>query len=354
MIIHQMLPNFSYGDAIGDDTLALQRIFRALGHESDIYAGVIHSYLVDNATHWKRHKAVSHADNLLVYHFSVGSEIAEYLLQIPDRLVLVFHNITPPRWFFGVSPHMVELAVDGYEQLKLLRDRTEVAWADSEYNASILRELGYERVEVLPIIIDFSRLELTPNAVFARQWRSSQTTWFFAGRVSPNKCHEDIIRGFKVYKEAVNPHSRLILTGDVLNCARYANGMIQLVRDLHIPDVFFTGMIDDDELAAMFKMADVFVCMSEHEGFCVPLLEAMHYDVPVVAYDAGAVGSTLGGSGVLLKDKHPVNLAGIVDQILTDENLRVRIVNNQRRRLLAYQSADYQAQVAALLAGLKR
>jgi L-malate glycosyltransferase len=345
MIVHQILPNFSYGDAIGDDTLALQRIFRDLGHESEIYAGVIHPYLVGKASHWKWHRRVSNARNLLVYHFSVGSEIAEYLLDAPDRLALIFHNITPPHWFFGVSPHMTELASEGVEQLAMLKDKTEAAWADSEFNASILREIGYRNVSVLPIIFDFRRLMVRPDPIFVRQHASKQTTWLFTGRVTPNKCHQDIIRAFSVYKKCINPHSRLFLVGDVRNCWRYSDAMIDLVKTLGVPDVLFTGMIDDDQLAAAFRMSDLFICMSEHEGYCVPLLEAMHFDLPVIAFDAGAVSGTMRNAGILLRQKDPVVIAELAHTVLTDTALRAAVIERQRERLKQLEKMDFKALV---------
>ncbi|MBN1354938.1 glycosyltransferase [bacterium] len=351
MNVHQMLPNFSAGDAIGDDTLALQRILRGMGHASDIYAGVIHPYLVDRAYHWKKYP--EHPDNLLIYHFSVGSEIADYIVRIPDRLVLVFHNITPARWFFGFSPHMTELAAEGLAQLKMLKDRTTAVWADSDYNGKILQDLGFENIHVLPVILDFNRLDLDPNPVVGTQFDSSQVTWFFAGRVSPNKCHEDIIKAFSVYRNHINQHSRLLLVGDVRNCHRYADSLNELVKRLGIPDVIFTGMIDDDEWVSLFRMADVFVCMSEHEGFCVPLLEAMYFDVPVIAYDAGAVAGTLGGSGVLVRTKDPLVIAETADLLIRDRQFRDRILQGQRRRLKEYRESDYFSAVARLLGIIK-
>ncbi len=352
MKIHQLLPNFSYGDAIGDDTLAMRKILRELGHESEIFAGVIHPKLVDDAMHWKRYTEFSHPDNILIYHFSVGSEIIETLMTLPDRLIIIFHNITPPHWFFGISPHMTELAHEGMEQLAMLRDRVEIAWADSHYNAGILKDLGYRRIRVLPIIVDFRRLGILPNRVFRNQWRSSQKTWLFVGRVSPNKCHQDIIRTFGVYKSCLEPHSRLILVGDVRNCWRYADTMMALVKSMGISDVHFPGMIDDDELVALFEMADLFMCMSEHEGFCVPLLEAMHFGIPVMAYAAGAVPETMAGAGVLIHEKNPVTVAEVAHEIIGNDKLHQSMIEKQKIRFNDFVKTDFKGRVNELLTEL--
>ncbi|MBN1878488.1 glycosyltransferase [bacterium] len=352
MIIHQILPNLSYGDAIGDDTLALRSIFRSLGYESRIFAGVIHRKLHDEANDWSHYRYVSDPSNILVYHFSVGSEITDYIMSIPDRVIIVFHNITPAHWFFGNSPHMTEVASEGMAELRTLKTRAMTSWADSEYNASILRELGYKNVHVLPIIVELNRLNRTPDAVFSRQWNSTQFTWSFIGRLSPNKCHQDIIRAFAFFKRYLHPHSRLIFIGENRNCWRYTQAMQKLVRTLRTGDVHFTGMIDDSELVAAYMASDVFVCMSEHEGFCVPLLEAMHFDVPVIAYDAGAIRETLGGAGLLLRSKHPAEIAELVDVIRTNPLFREAIIRGQRDRLNQFHSLDLTGRVQELLAGI--
>ncbi len=349
MIIHQILPNLSYGDAIGDDTLALRSLFRSLGHESRIFAGVIHRKLQDEAEDWSRYKLISDPGNLLVYHFSVGSEITDYVMKIPDRVIIVFHNITPAQWFFGNSPHMTEVAAEGKKQLLLLKDRAIAAWADSEYNASILLNAGYRQVHILPIIVEMSRLDCQPSSIFSKQWKSTQFTWSFIGRVSPNKCHQDIIRAFAFYKRQINPHSRLLMIGENRNCWRYTQALIRLVRDLGTGDVFFPGMIDDSELVAAYRATDVFMCMSEHEGFCVPLLEAMHFDIPVIAFDAGAVRETMGGAGLLVKTKHPAELAELVELIRTDQKFRDTVVEGQRLRLREFRSLNLTDRVLELL-----
>ncbi|MBN1297335.1 glycosyltransferase, partial [bacterium] len=243
---------------------------------------------------------------------------------------------------------------EGMRELVALRDRAVTAWADSEYNASILRAAGYPDVHVLPIIVDMSRLEMAPDPVFERQWRSSQYTWAFIGRVSPNKRHENIIRAYACYKKHIHPHSRLLLIGENRNCWRYTQAMVDRVRSVGVGDVHFTGMVDDAELVAAYRMADVFVCMSEHEGFCVPLLEAMHFDLPVLAYRAGAVPETMGGAGVLLNTRDPVVIAELVEQLRVDTGFRRSVIDGQRRRLAVFRAMDLTGCVRDLLEGMIR
>lgn len=354
MIVHQMLPCFSYGDAIGDDTLALQKIFRSMGHTSRIYAGIINHRDVDDALPWKKHRDVSGPGRFLVYHFSIGSEITRYLLTIPDRLILVFHNITPAHWFTGLCPHLTEVTAEGLDELMLLREKTEVAWADSEFNAHILRNLGFSNVRYLPIVFDLDRFNLNPDPVFTRMYHSTQKTWLFTGRVVPNKCHEDLIKAFGIYKKTIEPHSRLMLVGDNKNCRHYTDSLLKLVDRLRIPDVYFTGMISDAELVSAFRLADIFVCMSAHEGFCVPLLEAMYFDLPVLAYAAGAVPGTMDGAGVLIHEKRHEETAELANRLITDKDLRAKVLDGQRSRLRRFQTMDVPGRVAELLGELIR
>jgi L-malate glycosyltransferase len=349
MKIHQILPNLAYGDAIGEDTLALKRIFGALGHDSRIYADVIHRKLQNEAESRKQYKAVSSAENILIYHFSIGSEITDYVMSIPDRVIIIFHNITPAYWFFGNSPHMTEVTAEGMNELSRLKNRCIMAWADSEYNASILREAGYKNVRVLPIIIDLSRLDVKPDPVFSRQWKSNHYTWTFVGRISPNKCHQDIIRAFTFYKKHVNPKSRLMLVGENRNCWRYTQMMTQLLHELGTGDVYFTGMIEDRELVSTYNFSNLFICMSEHEGFCVPLLEAMYFDVPVVAYNAGAVKETMGDAGLVLDTKNPVEIAELAELIRRNAVFKDVIIKTQQKRLHEFCSRDMTKRVEELL-----
>lgn len=349
MIIHQMLPCFSYGDAIGDDTLALQKIFRSQGHVSRIYAGIVNHRFVDDALPWKKHRESSNSDQFLVYHFSIGSEITEYLLEMPDRLILVFHNITPAFWFSGLCPHLTEVTSDGIQQLALLKDKTEVAWADSEFNARTLREIGFRTVRHLPIVFDLDRFNLDSDPVFSKMYESSRKTWLFTGRVVPNKCHQDIIKAFGIYHKTIDSHSRLLLVGDNKNCRHYTESLLDLVYRLQIPEVYFTGMISDAELVSAFKMADLFICMSEHEGFCVPLLEAMYFQIPVLAFSAGAVPGTMDGAGVLVHEKRHSEIAEIAGNLIFDESLREQVICAQNKRLHRFRSLDIPARVACLL-----
>jgi glycosyltransferase involved in cell wall biosynthesis len=352
--VHQILPNFSYGDAIGDDTLQLRGLLRALGYESEIFAGVIHPYLVGEAHHFRRYREASHPENLLIYHFSVGSEISELVCELPDTLVIIFHNITPFHWFAGVNPHLWELSVEGERELARLADRAAAAWGDSEFNRRWLERLGYAHTDVLPILVDLERFSARPSPVVLRMYPEPVTTFLFVGRVSPNKCHQDLIRAFTFYQRHIDARARMFLVGEHRACRIYYEQLLGLAQRLRTRNLIFTGLVDFDELLAYYRLADVFLSMSEHEGFCVPLLEAMRLDLPVVAYAATAVPETLGGAGVLLHTKDPETVAHLLHEIVRHGDLRRRLIAGQRRRLARYENADYRSRLARLIDEIPR
>jgi len=347
--IHQILPNFSYGDAIGDDTLHLRGLFRAMGYRSEIYAGVIHPSLASEAFHYKLYREESRADNLLIYHFSVGSEISDMIETLPDNVVLIFHNITPFHWFADINPHLWELSARGERELKRLSQRAAAAWGDSEFNRSVLERMGYRSTGVLPILIDLAKFQATPSRVIFEMYRAPLTTFLFVGRVSPNKCHEDLIRMFAYYQRHIDSRSRMFCVGEHRAGRVYYEQVLGFAQRLRARNVVFTGLVEFEELLAYYAMADVLVSMSEHEGFCVPLLEAMSLGIPVMAYDATAVAETMDGAGVLLKTKDPVIAAHMAHELISDAGLRERIIAGERERIRRYQTADHQQRLARLV-----
>jgi glycosyltransferase involved in cell wall biosynthesis len=257
--------------------------------------------------------------------------------------VAIYHNITPAHFFLGFHPHLAGLCYHGRRELASFAPRTELALGDSEYNRRELEGAGFTRTGVLPIVLDFSSYERPPSPVVKRLYGDGRTNLLFVGRIIPNKRIDDLIRVFAVYKRYRDPKSRLLLVGDYRGHEHYYDRLQAMVRDLRLDDVVFTGHVDDDELAACYGVSHLFLCLSEHEGFCVPLQEAMHFSLPVVAYDAGAVRETLRGGGVLLREKRPEEVAELVYQILHEDALRARILATQARAIREVRETDFGA-----------
>jgi glycosyltransferase involved in cell wall biosynthesis len=344
--VHQLMAALSYGDAVSNDALAIQGHLRGAGFDSDIFAEHVHPRLARRCRRLWEYRAVSAPDTVCVFHFAIGSGAGRFIFRAPDRLVTRYHNITPPEYFASFLPHLARQCHQGRLELKAFAARTELGLGVSEFNRKELEEAGYRRTAVLPITLDldaFAAGSLSP--VVRRVFDDGRTNLLYVGRIIPNKKIEDLLRVFAFYQRTLDPSSRLLLVGDHWGYERYLLHLQAVARELGAQEVLFTGQAEDDELRAYYSVAAAYVSLSEHEGFCVPLLEAMAFGMPVVAYDAGAVGETLAGAGVLLKDKRPHEVAGLVHRLVTDASLRASVLASQQRRLGEVRATD----VGALL-----
>jgi glycosyltransferase involved in cell wall biosynthesis len=309
--------------------MLMQSLFREWGYTSHIFAENIH--LKTTAFYDKKYKKYSHKDNILIYHYSIGSGITEFFKTLPDKKILIYHNITPPEYFIGINESLYKLLKDGRDSLPSLIPSVELAIGDSEYNRQELENVGFSRTAVLPILIDFDTYPQF-NKSLIKKYTDDYVNLLFVGRISPNKKQEDILKIFYYYK-SINPKSRLFLVGGFDGNKRYLDQLHDIVKKLQLSDVVFTGSIPFEDLISYYKIADVFLCMSEHEGFCVPLVESMFFNIPIIAYNSTAVPYTLENSGILVKEKRYDEIAEFIDVIINDDDLKMKIIEKQRIRL---------------------
>jgi len=332
--IYQMLPTLSFGDAVSNDTLALSKVIEGMGYKTEIYAENIDARLPKGIAKYVSKLPRLSANDIIIYHLSTGSKLNYKLAEYRCRKVVVYHNVTPPSFFEPYSIKATQLCSDGLEGVRYLADKVDYCLAVSEYNKQELIQMGYTcQIDVLPILIPFDDYKKEPDAAVLAKYNDGYTNLLFTGRIAPNKRQEDVIRAFYYYKKFYNPKSRLILVGSHNGMERYYQRLKSYINALELEDVVFPGHIKFNAILAYYKLADVFLCQSEHEGFCVPLVEAMCFDTPIVAFDSSAIGDTLGGSGILLKDKNPAETAGMIDKIVTDKQLKETVLANQRERL---------------------
>jgi L-malate glycosyltransferase len=348
--VHQVLAALSYGDAIGNEALAIQRHLRSAGFESHIFAERVHPRMASLARPLWEYREVSSRDTVCLFHFSIGSAAGRLVYHSPDRLVCVYHNITPARFFLGFHPHLAGLCYHGRRELEAFAERTELALGDSEFNRRELEAVGYRRTAVLPIVLDLDAIRRPPSPVVRRLYGDGRTNLLFVGRVIPNKKIDDLVRVFAVYQRYIDPRSRLLVVGDHRGHERYYDRLQAMVRAFDLDEVVFTGQVDDDDLIAYYSVADLFLCLSEHEGFCVPLVEAMSFGLPVLAYDAGAVSETLRGGGILLKEKTPEVVAELAHMVLKDAKFQETVVATQERAMAEVRNADFGAILLKALA----
>ena len=339
--VHQVLATLGYGDAIGHEVLGIQRVLRAAGYDSKIFVETADVRLEDLTVDYRDLPEASHPDNILIHHFSIGSRASRVAYALPDRMVLVYHNITPPEYFVDVHPLLVQQCFLGRRELGFYASRCDLALGDSEYNRQELEAAGFPATGVLPVVPDFSHLSGEPNYMQAGAFDDDWANLLFVGRMIPNKRIEDVIRWFHAYRRWFNPRSRLLLVGSHSGFERYLAMLNQFITRIGATDVHFLGHVTNEELVAYYELADVFVCASEHEGFCVPLVEAFHMGVPVIAYAASAVPATMDGAGVLVNDRDPSSVAAVINEVVTDTGLQDRIVCAQDAALARLAAKDF-------------
>jgi glycosyltransferase involved in cell wall biosynthesis len=339
--VHQVLATLGYGDAIGHEVLGIQRVLRAAGYDSEIFVETADPRLEALTYDYRDLLDASRPDNLLLHHFSIGSRASRVAYALPDRMALIYHNITPPEYFIGVHEQLVELCWKGRRELGAYVRRCDLALGDSEFNRQELAALGFARTGVLPVVPDFSHLAGIPDWKVASRFDDEWTNLLFVGRIIPNKRIEDLVRIFHAYRTGINPRARLLIVGSYGGFEKYLAMVQSVAARLGTPDVYFTGHVSNEELTAYYDVADLFLCASEHEGFCVPLIEAFHMGVPVVARAATAVPVTLDGGGVLYDQCDPHHVATVIDAVLSDAGLRAQVIAAQDRALARLAAKDF-------------
>jgi glycosyltransferase involved in cell wall biosynthesis len=264
---------------------------------------------------------------------------------------MVYHNITPSEYFSEYNNSTYRLVLDGLDQVKYLHDKFDYCLAVSEFNRLDLISYGYKcPIDVIPVIIPFSIYDRNPSKELLHEYNDDYKNLLFLGRISPNKKQEDIIAAFFCYQKYYNKKSRLFLVGNWEGMEQYYSRLRDYINVLGVENVVFSGHASFDEVLSYYSLADVFLCMSEHEGFCVPLVEAMYFDVPVIARASAAIPSTLGGAGIMIKEKEPHFIAGLINAINTDQALRTHILNVQQERVKAFAYETVRGQIVEFLA----
>ena len=334
MRVDQWLPRGHFGDAIGDEALRIRAALRAAGFRSDLFALEVDEEVRGEFVPFEDRPRANGKD-IAVLHFALPSPLTDALRAFPGRKVIVYHNITPASYFLGLDDELVRIAVKGREELRSLADVADLALGDSEYNRRELTDAGFRRTGVLPILLDFERYQFAPNPVLIEMLSRRRVNFLFVGRVFPNKRFEDLVRMAFFYKKYVSEDFRFVVVGRAGRMARYQRSVQALAHYWGLlPSEFtFTGHLAWEDLLTCYHMADVFVSMSEHEGFAVPLVESMLLDVPIMAYQAAAVPDTLGDSGVQFSEKRYEELAEMGHLLATDESLREGVLSGQRQRL---------------------
>ena len=341
--VHQVLATLGYGDAIGHEVLGITAALRQAGYESEIIVETSDPRLEDLTVDYRDMVDEVGPDDLLIHHFSLGSRASRTAFALPARMVLIYHNITPPEYFLGVHEQLVRQCYHGRRELLAYRHRVDLALGDSEFNRQELEAAGFAPTAVLPVVPGFAHLDVAPDPRVASAYDDEWTNILFVGRVIPNKRPDNLIRYFHAYKTLFNPRARLLIAGSYGGFDAYVAQLHALVAALKVEDVHILGQVTNEELTGLYDVADLFLCASEHEGFCVPLIESFYKRVPVMAYAATAVPATLDGGGVLYETQDPRRVAALMQGLLEDSDREAQVLAAQDAALERLRAKDFGA-----------
>jgi len=347
--VDQLLAGFADGDAISQEARIVQQALRELGFESDIFAPV------ETTTPAIAHLARPISEYLttkrdsVIFHYSIASEASQCFLKSACKRIVRYHNITPEHFLRGFDDAVADQLRDSRDQLFSIASEGDEIWADSGFNADELRELGIEKVKVVPLFFHPTAIDIKPDSHTLQRLGDGLTNILFVGRMAPNKNVEALMLAFGWYQKTLNPRSRLVLVGSEWSCPRYFAMLRALANALELPDISFEGFVNDAALAACYETASLFVCPSLHEGYCLPLIEAMCHNVPVVARRNGGMPEAMGQSGALFQGDVPKDLAVLMDVMIRDSRQRESVLNAQANRLAELHARDIATECRSLV-----
>lgn len=343
----------AYGDAIGNSIQEIKNILIELGYESEVFAQYIHPKF-QTVKKFYEYAKYSSLNNILILHYSIAydPEILNYLKSLPDKKILIYHNITPSDFFKGVNDTYEFYAKLGRDQLSELINIISIALGDSRFNEIELKRFGFKNTDVLPIPINFKNFDLAGNSDIIQKFSDEYVNILTVARISPNKKIEDVIKLFYYYKKGINPKSRLFLVGSSEGMDTYYSQLINLIERLQLKDVYLTGHVTFEELLSYYRISHIFITMSEHEGFCVPLLEGMYFEIPIIAYNSTAIPYTMGNAGILINKKDPLITAELINLLTRESTLREKVIQKQRLRLEDFDRQNVKQKIASIISSV--
>ena len=345
--IDQFLPQLRPGDALGNHALAMRKVLEAFG-PSDIFVEQADPSLRRLVKDYRQYVPAS--DSAVVYHAAIGSLMAQHLLNLNTRIILDYHNVTPAHFLAPYDIRATSLALTGRIEISQFAKRAVLAIGHSDYSLSELHGMGFEEIAKVPVLGDLGSYDTEPNESLLRKLRAGKkgTDLLFVGRISPHKRQEDVIKVFIAYKQYFDPGARLFLVGGG-SSERYSTALEDFIARMGVEDVELTGPIPTTDLHSHYRNADVFVSMSEHEGFCVPLLEAMRFEIPIIAFASTAIPETLGDAGVLFQVKRYEQIAAMIHLIQSEERIRGRLITKGSQRFSELTSPANGEQILGLI-----
>ncbi|MDR1989938.1 MAG: glycosyltransferase [Acidobacteriaceae bacterium] len=352
MIVNQWVPAAHMADAIGDSARHMRGMLRRMGHTSDLYALTIDDGLKGDVLPFSDPSAAR--GDVTIFHFALPSVMTDAFARLSTRKVLLYHNVTPARYFAPYDHALFRLTSMARNELATLAGRVDVALGVSEFNRRELEAMGFAPTAVLPLSVDLGRLtKAADRPALAKSLDDDFVNFLFVGRIAPNKKIEDHIRLAEQYKRYIDAFYRFIFVGRYDAVPNYYATIRALMSQYRLLNerFIFTGPVSNEDLAVYYRQSAVYISLSEHEGFCAPLLEAMAMDVPILAYAAAAVPETLGGAGVQFAPKDMEYAAELLGALAFDDDLRSTVIAGQRRRLADFSDARIERALTSVVGG---
>jgi glycosyltransferase involved in cell wall biosynthesis len=351
--IHQLLPGIAYGDAVSNQAFVIRDYLRDKGFKSDIYANHVDPKISHEVFSLSSNEIPKTAG--LIYHQSIGDKLSfNYAVEHPNSKALIYHNITPEYFFANYNPSVAQLLKQGRQELKSLSSYFSISVGDSMYNSLELKEYGFQDPQVLPIIVDPQKWDISPDPELMHTLQDGKKNIIFVGRIAPNKKQDDLVKCFAKYL-TIDSNSRLILVGGYDSNDIYYKLLLETIEQLQLSEyVIITGKINNSQLLSYYRTAHLYLSMSEHEGFGVPLVEAMWFDVPILAYKSSAIPETLGKGGLMFTTKEDLfQIAVLAKVLIYDNRLSSKLIKAQRERRSDFLFASIQTKIDSLISKMQ-
>lgn len=338
MRLIQLLASHHRHDAVGAEALVIEKLLTSMGWQVESYSEFIDESLVGKTKHIKELEGQDFSDTIALYHFCVCSDVTFEFQKLSCPKVLLYHNITPPDFFRPYNIYDAGICEEAGRQVRLLVDDVDLALGDSEYNRLELEEMGFKKTRRMPILFDPDNYRGELDQELVEQFGERQIV-LFVGRMAPNKAPDDLMRVAAEYRQHKEyPPAKFVIAGKRHVTPKYTEYLDKLYRDLELDDDSFMVLdeINQNRLVTCYRKASVFLSMSRHEGFLVPLLESFLFQLPVMARAAAAVPETLGDAGFLFDSEDPEVIARYLAGYLKDEKLRKIMAEKGQERLKSF------------------
>jgi glycosyltransferase involved in cell wall biosynthesis len=332
--IHQFSPSVHLGDGISNGMFFFQKILKSLGFQSEIYAENIKDDVKDLVKNYKTFD-IENKEQIIFIHYSIYYDFAPWIDKIKAKKHIIYHNITPPE-FFKDNQYLYDMCKKGIELLPDLASKFEGSIGDSKLNSDDLEKYNFKNIHTIPLLVDVEKVRSFSFNYELFDKLSDDFNIIFVGRIAKNKAQHDLIKIADIYRY-INPNFKMYIIGGTTDSA-YFEELNELINQnkLH-NNVIITGKVSNEDLYAYYKSANIFLCMSEHEGFGMPLIEAMLFNVPVLAYDSSNIANTLNHGGVLFKEKSHKHIASTIELIRNNPKLKDEIIQTQLKAVASYE-----------------